>query len=612
MSNAPKINDLSQSGFRKRFLETDFVPETNYAVAMGRVSTKKQKGEAHYSDRAQLQNIQDYIESNSLNLIREPWDVAETASKHERRKNFLEMIEYIKRSQDTKKPVKHVIFSHQSRSDRNRESARELETLLKHGVTLHFARDRRKLSHQSDLEELLLWDVNNILNEKQIKDHTKNVIDGMIGRIEMGLFPGKAPFGYRNYRPSEKDLSIFVVDPGPAEYMKTAFDLFSTGLYSESQLWKELEGRFVHVPKRPGLKRFGVLLRNPFYYGDFYFDHQLHRGNPEYHPRLISHEVWQRVQDILAGRYNKRVRERTLPYLGLIRCGGVILADDGTPTEIPCGCTITAEEKRKKMADGSIKLFYYYHCGNTTRRCSQRDKGYLQAVGRKKVNYSEAEIEMLFEKVFTPFSFADDVCQWMQDHLRQEHEQTAKDHYQHLSALQARYKMLEKYIDQAYEDKLNGTIGEALWRNKNGQWLTQQEQIKREIDAIGENKQESVEKGVALIELTQKFETIYENGTPEEKRQLVEFVSSNHVLKNGSIEFKYESPFDLLVEGASKDKWWTRGESNSRPKAIDRRNLHAQSGVLIGSEAYPDKLLRPSADFCFACRPSARGGSLSH
>ena len=204
------------------------------------------------------------------------------------------------------------------------------------------------------------------------------------------------------------------------------------------------------------------------------------------------------------------------------------------------------------MSDGSVKLFYYYHCSNTTRRCSQRDKGYLQAVGRKKLNYSEVEIEVLFEKVFQPFSFTDEECQWMQDYLRKDYEQTSKDHYQQLSALQARYKMLERHIDHAYEDKLNGTISENLWRTKNGQWLAQQDQIKREIDAIGDNKQEAVKRGVALIELAQKFETIYENGTPEEKRQLVEFVSSNHVLKNGSIEYKYESPFDLLVKRGFK------------------------------------------------------------
>lgn len=568
MSNAPqsqKLNDLSQSGLRKRFLEAEFIPETNFAVAMGRVSTKKQKGDAHYSDRAQLQNIQDYIASNQLVLLRDPWDVAETASKHERRKNFMDMIDYIKRSQNTKKPVKHVIFSHQSRSNRNRESARELETLLKHGVTIHFARDRRKLTCQSDLEELLLWDVNNILNEKQIKDHTKNVIDGMIGRIEMGLLPGKAPFGFKNYRPSEKDLSVFILDSGPAEYMKTLFDLFASGLHSEQSVWEVLEKRFSHLPKRPSAKRLSELLRNPFYYGDFYFDGQLHRGNPEHHPRLVTREVWNRVQEVLSGRFRKRVVQRHFPYVGLIRCGGVILADDGSPTEVPCDCIVTAEEKRKKLADGSIKLFYYYHCSNTTRRCSQRDKGYLQAAGRTKLNYSEAEIEMLFEKVFRPFSFTDEVCQWMQNYLRQEHEQTSRDHGQHLSALQARYKMLERHIDQAYDDKLSGAISENLWRTKNGQWLAQQDQIKREIDAIGDNKQEAVERGVALIELAQRFETIYKNATASEKRQLIEFVSSNHVLKDGSIGYKYESPFDLLAEGASKNTWWAAAGSNRRP-----------------------------------------------
>ena len=68
------------------------------------------------------------------------------------------------------------------------------------GVTLHFARDGRTLTSQSDLDELLMWDVQNILNEKFIKDHTRNVMDGIIKRVELGLFPGKAPFGYKNFR----------------------------------------------------------------------------------------------------------------------------------------------------------------------------------------------------------------------------------------------------------------------------------------------------------------------------------------------------------------------------------------------------------------------------
>jgi len=50
---------------------------------------------------------------------------------------------------------------------------------------------------------------------------------------------------------------------------------------------------------------------------------------------------------------------------------------------------------------------------------------------------------------------------------------------------------------------------------------------------------------------------VYENASPVVKRKLVEIVSSNHVLKDGTLRFKYKKPFDLLSRTASKEIWWT-------------------------------------------------------
>ena len=222
------------------------------------------------------------------------WDVAETASKHDRRKNFLLMIEYLKDNQQ----VKHVIFSHQSRSNRNRESAREIENLVWAKITIHFARDSRKLTCESDLEEWLLWDVYNNLNEKFIKDHTKNVMDGVIKRVEMGLFPGKAPIGYRNFRRQDQ-LSIFVIEEGEGAYVKKVFERFSTGRYSMAALHQELEGEFFNLKSKIDSKRFDEILRNPFYYGEFVYDGLLYKGHPEFHPILIPFTLWKKVQNIL-------------------------------------------------------------------------------------------------------------------------------------------------------------------------------------------------------------------------------------------------------------------------------------------------------------------------
>ena len=250
MSGATKINDLA--GLRDRFADREFVPATNLAVAMIRVSTKKQKGEAHYSDQEQRDIISPYVEKLGLHLERKPWDIAETASKHDERKGFLEMIDFIEESQKTRRPIKHVIFSHQSRAARNRKSARRLEELLELGVVIHFARENRRITCQSDLAETLVWEIENVRNEQYIVEHRKNVWGGMVAKMEDGGYPGHAPYGYLNHRPTPKARSVFVLDGERADYMKAAFELCATGLYRSVQhLSTELDQRFSHLAGRP-------------------------------------------------------------------------------------------------------------------------------------------------------------------------------------------------------------------------------------------------------------------------------------------------------------------------------------------------------------------------
>lgn len=549
--NFERINDLSDSPLRKKFVDQVFVPETNIAVGFGRVSIKKNKDKGN-SDLAQIENMETYAEKEKLNIVKF-WDAAETGSKHERRKKFLEMIDYVR----VNPKVKHVLFSHQSRSNRNRESAREIESLVRSGISVHFARDQRKLTCVSDLEAWLLWDVNNILNEKFIKDHTKNVMDGVIKRTEMGLFSGKAPYGYRNFR-REDQLSIFVLHEREATWVKAAFQKFATGRYSEQALLRELAVQYPDLERKVDSKRCSEILRNPFYYGEFKYDGQLYRGHPAYHPVLIDFDTFNEVQKVLSRpeRSKRKVTEYDHPYIGLVKCGGVVLDKAGKPTSEVCGCAITGEEKRKKLANGDIKRFYYWHC-TSTRSCSQKNAEYLAAQGRNRINYTQSEIEILMEAVFAPLKFTSDVCKWMQESLLKEHAEKSTDHKQHLGALRRREEMLRTYMNRAYEDKLQGLIAEDMWREKNETWRLEHAGIVREIQAIDQERDDYIDRGVELIELVQHFETIYKNSSADKKRKMIEIVSSNHVLKNGTIEFDYKKPFGWLAEGRLDEKWWT-------------------------------------------------------
>ncbi len=255
--------------------------------------------------------------------------------------------------------------------------------------------------------------------------------------------------------------------------------------------------------------------------------------------------------------------------------GGHLLDEHGRETDQVCGCSVTAEEKNKPLKDGTTKTYHYYRCSRNKSdgRCSQRDTKYMQEVGRT-VSYAESEIEMLFEAVFRPFSWTPELVKRMQEILRAEHSQKSGDHKVHVASLRRRYEMLQTYMDKAYDDKLAGDLAPDQWREKNERWKREREEVKAKIDTLDEAKDEYIENGVLLIELAQHTEKFYKLATPEQKRQLVEIISSNRVLKDGSIEIDYRKPFDLLAVSGSEEKWWRRGELNPRPQVIRDKALH--------------------------------------
>ncbi|NOT78121.1 MAG: recombinase family protein [Bacteriovoracaceae bacterium] len=211
-----KINDLSNSVLRKKYFDTTFVPENNLTILSVRVSGKKQERGQSFAE--QLQISETYIKKENLHLIK-MWKVAESASKDHVRKHFHAMLAFIKESQKTLSPIKHIVFSFQSRSNRNKKSARELEELVEMGITLHFARDNRKLTCKSDFPELMMWHMENIKNEIFIKEMTQNSMGGTIQCIEQGMTPvAVPPYGLKSV--GEKDTRRWIPDGDKAEFVK--------------------------------------------------------------------------------------------------------------------------------------------------------------------------------------------------------------------------------------------------------------------------------------------------------------------------------------------------------------------------------------------------------
>jgi hypothetical protein len=106
-----------------------------------------------------------------------------------------------------------------------------------------------------------------------------------------------------------------------------------------------------------------------------------------------------------------------------------------------------------------------------------------------------------------------------------------------------------------------------MWSRKNDSWVSEREKIEAELKNITDEKDEYMKVGVELIELMQHSEIIYKNASAEKKRRLVELVSSNLLLGDGSIEYQIKKPFNMLVLNGFFKKWRERRDSNPRPPA---------------------------------------------
>jgi hypothetical protein len=182
----------------------------------------------------------------------------------------------------------------------------------------------------------------------------------------------------------------------------------------------------------------------------------------------------------LLGNCKTRTGKKELHYLQLLKCNGRILDNDGNPTDQICGGAITGEEKRKPLKNGTFRYFIYYHCSNTTKRCSQRDLFYMKSI-RNKLSYRQEEIEKLFEPIFDSIYVSPELAQKMTKLLWDEHFEQEHSIQNETKELELKYSQIQARLDEAYDDKLNGQLSPEMWNKKRLEWELQKKEIEAQL-----------------------------------------------------------------------------------------------------------------------------------
>lgn len=247
----------------------------------------------------------------------------------------------------------------------------------------------------------------------------EEVIKGMHAKAETGVYPGRAPIGYKN---NKANRTIFV-DSTKCGMIKRIYEAYSTGNVSLGELRKRIRTQFGIEVNRSYLH---TILKNPFYIGYFVWGGKTYKGT---HETFISPSLFESVQSTLKGHNKPKYRKNDIPFRGLLKCA----YDD---------CTVTGELKKEK--------YIYYRCTGYRGKCD------LPRI-------TESEISKKLSSVFESIRIPDDVLGRIRKSLESSQSRLEAERIALRSRYEHRLSVIRKRMTQAYGDKLDGKIDEEFW-----------------------------------------------------------------------------------------------------------------------------------------------------
>ncbi len=180
-----------------------------------------------------------------------------------------------------------------------------------------------------------------------------NVKRGIRAKCEMGWRPGPPPIGYFNR--SFAGVKDIVVDPDRGTTITEMFKRVGIGGQSGRDIkkWFDEIGFTTRTGVQIYLSSIYLMLKNPFYYGEFEYPVKSGNWYKGSHPPLTTKEIFEKVQKKLIIPFPKaKWGSKTFTFKDLLICGS-------------CGTSFTAQDKYRKRKFRDPRYHIYYNCTKT-------------------------------------------------------------------------------------------------------------------------------------------------------------------------------------------------------------------------------------------------------
>jgi site-specific DNA recombinase len=477
-----------------------------------RVSSREQEREGFSLD-VQEEALRKYAAREGGKIVR-MFRIAETATRHEERKTFKEVIKY---GTKHSKELDGILFYKLDRAARNLKDYVALEDLEEeHGLPFISVSQPTENTPAGRMMRRTLANMATFFAEQ----HSLDVREGIERRVRNGLPPNRPSYGYRNVRKNGRSLIEVHPDNGPK--VQRVFELYAYHGLTVTGLVERLaeEGITYSTSKaRFSPSKAYAILTDRYYIGEV-----RHRDvwHPGIHKPLVDSETWDRVQVLLG---QKIYRSRQTLYAGeLIVCGF-------------CGHPVCGEVKEKWTKAG-LKNYVYY-------RCARYHLG-----DHPRIRLREQELD---EQVVALFGKMDAECDavrsWMIATMQKRTEDAQRAAGHRITELKRQLSRVTKQQDELLELRLSSKIDDTRFETKQAELQQRLEKLRQQTQSCTPTGQQSdkVEGKGADV-----FRMILDEWPTAEftiKRRILEIVFRKFTLVEKTLVPSNRTPFELLAAG---------------------------------------------------------------
>ena len=450
--------------------------------------------------------------------------------------------------------INAIAVVHESRIARNAmDGARIIELMDRKKLLAIFTPAKIYLGNAND-KMMLGWGF--LVSKKDSDDKSAWVKGGLKTKALKGLPSGVAAIGFLNDMTNERGNRKWKVDIERFPLVQSLLLRFLEGNISGGQLHKyAIEQLKFTTPKHKRIggalitrSRMFEILKDPICAG-FFFQNGVRYELDASLPRMITEDEHQRILRLLGAKHKPRTKKYLGAYTGFIRgMDGEFIGQD-PKMQLICDCK---------------KKFAYLHrdrcpvCGvKIDEMKSPKDLEYTfyYNVRRKKSGLKAKHLNEKFVDAFVVNFAKNDLvmssklADWSRKHIRQLGDQEIREQ----KAMATRSTKIKESVEDRkarYREMLaNKEITPEEYR-------TDVDRFEKEIPVVDEGAETErwLEKANDLIDLTQEFVEIIENGTVEAKRRVLTRLGSNLTWDEKKLNVINKKSVQALIDGLKHTK----------------------------------------------------------